>query len=130
MSKVIRVGKKKYDVLIDEYSHTWEGKAPLMRFIKESSGGNYSLTDAQKMLNGELPQTIITGIDKDMADSVVAKIKELGGKASIKESAGDNESTSAQRIKSSYLFTKDEPLKCPRCSSTAVTTTSRGYSSL
>lgn len=130
MSKVIGVGKKKYDVLIDEYSHTWECKVPLMRFIKESSGGKYSLTDAQKMLNGELPQTIITGIDKDMADSVVAKIKELGGKASIKESAGDNESTSAQRIKSSYLFTKDEPLKCPRCSSTAVTTTSRGYSSL
>ena len=112
LSKVIGVGKKKYDVLIDEYSHTWECKAPLMRFIKESSGGKYSLTDAQKMLNGELPQTIITGIDKDMADSVVAKIKELGGKASIKESAGDNESTSAQRIKSSYLFTKDEPLKC------------------
>ena len=48
------------------------------------------------MLNGELPQTIITGIDKDMADSVVAKIKDLVGKASNIESAGDNESTSAQ----------------------------------
>ena len=33
MSKVIGVGKKKYDVLIDEYSHTWECKAPLIRLM-------------------------------------------------------------------------------------------------
>lgn len=122
------VGEKKFDVLIDEYSHAWECKAPLMRFIKESSGGKYSLTDAQKMLDGNLPRAIITSVDKDVANSVVAKIKELGGTASIKESTGDNEPTSAQNIKSSHLLTKDEPLKCPRCGSTAVTTTSRGYS--
>lgn len=121
-------GNKKFDVLINEYSHAWECKAPLMRFIKESSGGKYSLTDAQKMLDGDLPQTIITGVDKDVADSVVTKIKELGGTASIKESTEDNESTSVQKIKSSYLFKMGEPLKCPRCGSTAVTTTSRGYS--
>lgn len=63
-----------------------------------------------------------------IADSVVAKIKELGGTASVKENTGDSKPTSVQKIKPSYLFAKDEPLKCPRCGSTIVTTTSRGYS--
>lgn len=99
------------------------------RFVSESSSGKYSQMDVKRMADN-LPQLIVVGVDRDIADSVVAKIKELGGTASIKESTGDQEPTSAQQIKSSYLFTKDEPLKCPRCSSTAVTTTSRGYSLL
>lgn len=118
---------KKYDVVLESFVTGLKNEVMFTRFVSESSGGKYSQTDVKRMADN-LPQTIITGVDKDVAESVVAKIKELDGKASIKESTEDHEPTSAQKIKSSYLFKMGEPLKCPRCGSTAVTTTSRGYS--
>lgn len=118
---------KKYDVVLESYASTPEERAMLMRFIKESSGGALSLTDAQNMLRN-LPQAVIVGVDRETADDVVSKIRELNCSAVVKEHVNTQKQTPIQSVKSSHLFTKDGPVKCPRCGSTAVTTTSRGYS--
>lgn len=117
--------EKKYDVILESYAV--ENKPMLMRFIKESSGGKLSLTDALNIMKS-LPKEIIIGVDKDVAENVVNKIKALDSNAFIRECTDGHEPSSSQNIKASFLFTKDEPLKCPHCGSTAITTTSRGYS--
>ena len=114
-----------YDVVLKSYAVGWKNEFDLARFISEISGEKFYQSDANGM---ELPKTIIFGVDKDTANNVVNLIKELNGSATIKESDGEHDPTPIKNIMYSALYQKDEPLKCPRCSSTAVTTTSRGYS--
>lgn len=116
---------KRYDVVLEAYSV--ENKLQLVRFVKESSYQAKSLSAALDLVNS-LPQTIIRGVKKETGDEVIAKLSGLKCTATLIESDSKDASISDAVLESTYLFEKDRPLKCPRCGSTSVSTTSRGYS--
>lgn len=108
-------------------------KLETIRFIREMSNPKRGLAEAKDIVDN-LPKTIVQSIDIKLGKEIVSKLSQMGCTARIEESNGgdlENEidrKEREERIESTYLFSKDKPLKCPRCGSSAVTTGSRGYS--
>lgn len=115
-------------VLLNAGSHSLS----IIRFVRELSTPMKGLTEAKNIVENP-PQTIITGIPKAEGEAVVQKLSTMGCTAKLEISnfptTSDVESEETiKQIESTYLFTKDKPLTCPRCGSTSITTGSRGYS--
>lgn len=117
-----------YDVIL---CHVEKGhQLEAIRFIREASTPAKDLKEAKEIVENT-PRVIISSVSEDDGREVVTKLKEIGCTAKIELShnlSSESEQANPSKIKSSYLFSKDQPIKCPRCGSTAVTTTSRGYS--
>lgn len=116
-----------FDVVLE---NPGERKLEVIRFVREVSLPKKGLAEGREIVENT-PSIIIHAVSKEIGQTVVSKLEEIGCTAALKPSSGSGEPKTEERaIKETFLFTKDEPLKCPRCSSTAVTTTSRGYSLL
>lgn len=116
----------KYDIVLEDPG---ENVLQVVRFIRELSTPMKGLREAKEIVEN-VPQTIIQSIRKSDGEEVVSKLAEIGCIARIEPSHGAPNSamkTDPSNIKSTYLFDKDQPIKCPRCGSTSIATTSRGY---
>lgn len=113
---------KKYDVVLNQVG---SDRLKIVRFIREANSIDL---EASFNLVENLPSTIIQGVSKDTANAVISKLGAIGGVAEAVESQNTNRATEDRLITESYLFTKDKPLVCHRCGSSAVTIGTRGYS--
>lgn len=77
-----------------------------------------------------LPFTIIEGADKPTAEEIKNLIENEGATVEVVTSGSEEIRFTKEQLKETALYRKYQPLRCPRCGSTAVTTTSRGYSLL
>ena len=76
----------------------------------------------------QLPFVIIDGINSTTANSLKEILDKEGCETQIVESKESEEEFTIQDLKNRKLYQKYQPVKCPRCGSTSVATTSRGYS--
>lgn len=114
-----------YDVVLE---NPGERKLEVIRFVREVSSPKKGLAEGRNIVENT-PSVIVHAVSKEIGQTVVSKLKEIGCTAVLKQSSEDSiPRTENENIKETFLFEKDQPLKCPRCGSTAVTTTSRGYS--
>lgn len=118
-----------FDVVLE---NPGKEKLQVIRFVREISTPKRGLAEAKEIVDN-LPKTIISSVSRVDGQSVVSKLAEIGCIARLEKSQGNTYTDGAvdgSNVKSTFLFTKDQPIKCPICGSTAVTTTSRGYSLL
>ena len=114
-----------YDVVLE---NPGERKLEVIRFVREVSSPKKGLAEGRSIVENT-PSVIVHAVSKEIGQTVVSKLKEIGCTAVLKQSSDDSiPRTEDENIKETFLFEKDKPLKCPRCGSTAVTTGSRGYS--
>lgn len=129
VSVITNSGENLFDVILESPG---EEKLQVIRFVRELSNPKKGLAEAMEVVDNP-PKTIISSIGESDGRAVVSKLAEIGCTAKLERAHGNVDSNSAAdvaSIKSTFLFTKDQPLRCPRCGSTAVTTTSRGYNLL
>ena len=112
-----------YNVVLDKVG---DNDVQTIRFIQGLSIPRKSYQEARNTIEN-IPQTIICDVSKTDAEAITSRLNALGCRSSFKPS-GNMKKTSQYRLDN--LLEKDQPLRCPRCGSTAVTTTSRGYSLL
>ena len=127
MLKSEQHSEDKFDIILER---TGKHDLEVIRFIREIASPKRGLQDAINIIES-LPQTIISSVSRTAGQEVVDKLSQLGCSVRLEESNNCSNSANAvdgSNVRLTFLFTKDEPLKCPRCGSTAVTTTSRGYS--
>ena len=125
ISKAITSDAGVFDVVLEDPG---TNKFEVIRFIRESSSPKKGLAEGKNIVDNTSP-VIAHAVGKECGLTIVSKLTKIGCTAVLKPSKESEEpKTEEERIKSTFLFEKDEPLKCPRCGSTAVTTTSRGYS--
>lgn len=115
-------------VLIDAGNHSLS----VIRFIRELSTPMRGIAEARNIIENT-PQTIIADIPRKEGELVLKKLSAIGCTAKLESSnsvfkSDTDNSETIRQVESTYLFTKDQPLTCPRCGSTAITTGSRGYS--
>lgn len=114
-----------YDVVLE---NSGERKLEVIRFVREVSSPKKGLAEGRSIVENT-PSVIVHAVSKEIGQTVVSKLKEIGCTAVLKQSSEDGvQRTADENIKETFLFEKDQPLKCPRCGSTAITTGSRGYS--
>ena len=129
VSVITGTNEEMFDVVLENPGNE---KLQVIRFVREISTPKRGLAEAKEILDNP-PKIIISSVSRPDGQSVVSKLAEIGCVARLEKSQGNTYTDGAAdgtNIKSTFLFTKDQPLKCPRCGSTAVTTTSRGYSLL
>lgn len=117
----------KFDVVLVDPGNS---KLQVIRFIRELSTPPKGLAEAKEIVDSA-PCVIIRSADREDAECVVSKLEGIGCISKIQQSHNEPNNTKvddSSNIKSTFLFTKDQPLRCPRCGSTSVATTSRGYS--
>ena len=113
-----------YDVVLE---NPGERKLEVIRFVREVSSPKKGLAEGRSIVENT-PSVIVHAVSKEIGQTVVSKLKEIGCTAVLKQSSEDGvQRTADENIKETFLFEKDQPLKCPRCGSTAITTGSRGY---
>ena len=118
-----------FDVVLE---NPGEEKLQVIRFVRELSTPKKGLAEAKEIVDNP-PKIIISSVSKTDGQAIVSKLAGIGCTARLEESHNGidcKDATDGSNVKSTFLFTKDEPLRCPRCGSTVVTTTSRGYSLL
>ena len=121
---------KTVDIILEDAGRN---RLEVIRFIQEISDPKKSFAEAENVVD-KLPRAIIRSVDIELGKKTVAKLSEIGCYAKLEKSNNGNLTTELgkekreSRIKSTFLFSKDKPLTCPHCGSTAVTTGSRGYS--
>ena len=116
-----------FDVILED---ACGDKLEAVRFIREVVTPPRGLREAIDIIES-LPNTIVYSVSQADGREIVSKLSEIGCSARIEKSSnqpGSKNETCKCDAKSTFLFTKDQPLKCPRCGSTAITTGSRGYS--
>lgn len=96
-------------------------------FICQSKNVDYG--ESRKLMQST-PFPIVSGATAEIANSVKEILENEGCVCKIVESSENAERFTANILKQCNLYKKYQPLRCPRCGSTAVTTTSRGYSLL
>lgn len=112
-----------------------QNKLNVIRFVRELSAPSLSLSEATHIVEN-LPQTIISSTDNATGQNVIKKLSEIGCYAKLETSTSsgthgkDINNNDIADVESTYLFTKDSPVRCPRCMSNQITTSSRGYSLL
>lgn len=74
------------------------------------------------------PFVVATGVNQGVADKIKELLENEDCTVFVTESDESEEQFTESMLKETHLYKKYQPLKCPRCGSTAVTTTSRGYS--
>ena len=92
--------------------------------------------EGRSFLN-KLPQTLMFGLSKDNVDYINGILKDLRCETKVYKDPSDTPDTIANQLVEEYkknieLEEKkaNEPIKCPRCGSTQITTGQRGYSFL
>ena len=76
----------------------------------------------------QTPFVIVDGMTNETARTLKDLFDKEGCESTIFESRETVEKFTDQDLKSKNLFQKYQPIKCPCCGSSAVTTGSRGYS--
>lgn len=87
------------------------------------------VTEVREILNCT-PFTIIQGAENSLAEEIKELLENEGCVVELVVSDCAENKFEKTQLESTALYKKYQPLRCPRCGSTAVTTTSRGYSLL
>lgn len=114
---------KLVDVRVDSISNNdtdWIGG-----FINQMWNVNSSVSDA---VIEQIPFVITRGVAYKTAEEIRRLLEKEGCTISLVNSGETKEVFTLDQVKASGLYKKYQPLTCPRCGSTAVTTGSRGYS--
>lgn len=82
---------------------------------------------AEEMMNEPI-FIVANGLLLPTAETVKDLVIKEGCTASIVDSKESKEVFTIDQVKATGLYKKYQPLTCPRCGSTAITTGSRGYS--
>lgn len=96
-------------------------------FICQSK--NVDFGEARKLMK-VVPFKVAVGLKAETASSIKEIIEKQGCVCKIVESSETIEKFTMNNLEQCNLYKKYQPLRCPRCGSTAVTTTSRGYNLL
>lgn len=83
--------------------------------------------DAEGLIRNT-PFIVAKGVTLSTAEMIKDLVTKEGCSASIVDSNEPKEVFTINQVKATGLYKKYQPLTCPRCGSTAVTTGSRGYS--
>lgn len=94
-------------------------------FVSQVSG--ITIKEAYDIIKS-VPIVIVKGVSKDTSEKIKEILCNEGCKVDIVQSTETAEIVREELIENTELYKKYQPLRCPRCGSTAVTTTSRGYS--
>lgn len=113
---------KRYDVVL---SGVGAKRIETVGFVREV--GSLDLKAACALVDN-LPSTIIHGVSLSIANAASEKLCAIGCNANVVESQNTEAETDEEVITESHLFTKDRPVRCPRCGSRSITTGSRGFS--
>ena len=114
---------KLFDIRVDDITNndqTW-----IRGFINQMLGIDSSISRA---MIGRLPSVIIKGVSSQTANEIQRLLGNEGCSVSTIVSGESSERYTLNNVKATGLYKKYQPLTCPRCGSTAVTTGSRGYS--
>lgn len=114
---------KLVDVRVDFISNNdldWIGG-----FINRMWGVNSDVSDA---VMEQIPFTVTRGVRPRTAEEIKNLLEKEGCTISIVDSKESKEVFTIDQVKATGLYKKYQPLTCPRCGSTAITTGSRGYS--
>ena len=84
--------------------------------------------DRADAMMSRLPFIVAKGVTLSTAETIKDLVDKEGCVASIVDSKEQKEVFTIDQVKETGLYKKYQPLTCPRCGSTAVTTGSRGYS--
>lgn len=114
---------KWYDVEIEEIPSSALNR--IGAFICKTRNIDYS--EASKIMHSA-PFKIISGASMGTANMTKEVMEKEGCKCKIVESCANEELFTEKDLTRCNIYKKYQPLKCPKCGSTAVTTTSRGYS--
>ena len=112
-----------FDIRIDNISNN--DQAWIRGFINKMWGVDSSVS---RTVIEKLPAVVIRGVAKQTADEIQRLLNKEGCAISIIDSNEQTESYTMNQVKATGLYKKYQPLTCPRCGSTAITTGSRGYS--
>lgn len=96
-------------------------------FICQTRG--MRITEVRKIVNCT-PFTIIQGAEFSLAEEIKKLLENEGCTVELAVSNCIECKFDKAQLENTALYKKYQPLRCPRCGSTAVTTTSRGYSLL
>lgn len=96
-------------------------------FISQVNG--ITIEEAYDIIRS-VPVVIIKGVSQKTFDTVKRLLSSEGCNVDVTNSNETEEKITEDTIAGTELYQKYQPIKCPRCGSTAVTTTSRGYSLL
>lgn len=84
--------------------------------------------DRADIVMSQIPFIVAKGVSLATAETVKDLVIKEGCTASIVDSKESKEVFTIDQVKATGLYKKYQPLTCPRCGSTAITTGSRGYS--
>lgn len=101
-----------------------DDKIRTVRFLREVKG--IGLAEAVKILDN-LPQNIFTNLTKEVAEKTIKTLKSFNNNVNIKPSEDLPNALNDEDL-NIYFETKNNPLVCPVCNSTNITTGQRGYS--
>lgn len=84
--------------------------------------------DRADEIMSQLPFIVAKGLSLSTAETIKDLVIKEGCSASMVDSKESKEVFTMDQVKETGLYKKYQPLTCPRCGSTAITTGSRGYS--
>ena len=126
VQKSIEVSKnenKLLDVKVISISNS--NPAWIKGFINQMWGVH---SDTSGAVIEQIPFIITRGVAMQTANEIKNLLEKEGCTISIVDSKESKEVFTIDQVKATGLYKKYQPLTCPRCGSTAVTTGSRGYS--
>lgn len=112
-----------YDVVVSEAKIT--SPSWVVGFIRTTR--NLDVETARAVANKQ-PFVAVEGVNKNVANRIKELLEKENCTVSIVESNAKVEQFTDTMLRETHLYKKYQPLRCPRCGSTSVTTTSRGYS--
>lgn len=113
---------KLFDIVIDALP---EDKSWITGFICQTYKVGYS---DSLLLIENVPLTIARGMNSTTSEMLKEVLDKEGCELEIVDSSESEEKFTERDLKKCKLYQKYQPLKCPRCASAAITTSSRGYS--
>lgn len=112
-----------YDVVVTEAKIT--SPSWVVGFIRTTKNLD---VDSARAVASTQPFVAVDGVNKSVANKIKELLEKENCIVSVVDSNAGTELFTESMFEETHLYKKYQPLKCPRCGSTAVTTTSRGYS--
>ena len=111
------------DIIVKSVNH--EGHGWVEGFICQTRG--MRITEVREIVNCT-PFTIVQGTELPLAQEIKKLLENEGCTVELSASNCTENKFDRPQLENTALYKKYQPLHCPICGSTAVTTTSRGYS--
>lgn len=118
-------GDRLYDIVVTKAEIT--SPSWVVGFIRTTKNLD---VDSARAVAGAQPFVAVEGVNKAVADKIKELLEKEACTVVIVDSNVTEEQFTETMLEGTHLYKKYQPLRCPICGSTAVTTTSRGYSLL